>query len=82
METTARMLGERRAAFRLMLSDALAVLADPGDVIATASALLGAELSADSNTTRARYAEIDELLRKLNDARSDEPGRGCKSSRS
>ena len=61
METTARMLGERRAAFRLMLSDALAVLADPGDVIATASALLGAELSADSTTTRARYAEIDPL---------------------
>jgi PAS domain S-box-containing protein len=61
METTARMLGERRAAFRLMLSDALAVLADPGDVIATASALLGAELSADSATTRARYAEIDPL---------------------
>ena len=61
METTARVLGERRAAFRLMLSDALATLADAGEVIATASALLGAELSAESATTRVLYAEIDPL---------------------
>ena len=57
METTARVLGERRAAFRLTLSDALASLDNAGTVIATASALLGAELGAG----RVLYAETDPL---------------------
>jgi len=57
METTARVLGERRAAFRLTLSDALAPLDDAGDVIATASALLGTKLGA----ARVLYAEADPL---------------------
>jgi PAS domain S-box-containing protein len=57
METTARVLGERRAAFRLTLSDALAPLADPDEVIATASAMLGTKMGA----ARVRYAEADPL---------------------
>jgi len=57
METTARVLAERRAAFQLKVSDALAPLADAGEVIATASALLGGELGA----ARVLYAEVDFL---------------------
>ena len=61
METTGRMLAERRAAFQLTLSDALAPIGDPGEVIATASALLGVELGA----ARVLYAEIDPLSGRL-----------------
>ena len=61
METTGRMLAERRAAFQLKVSDALAPLEDSGEVIATASALLGVELGA----ARVLYAEIDPLSGRL-----------------
>ena len=61
METTGRVLTERRAAFQLKVSDALAPLDDPGEVIATASALLGVELGAP----RVLYAEIDPVSGQL-----------------
>jgi PAS domain S-box-containing protein len=61
METTGHVLAARRAAFQLKVSDALAPLEDPGEVIATASALLGVELGAG----RVLYAEIDPLSGRL-----------------
>jgi len=61
IETTARVLGERRAAFQLTVSDALAPLEHAGEAIATASALLGLEL----NAARVLYAEIDPLSGRL-----------------
>ncbi len=61
METTGRVLAERRAAFQLRVSDALGPLEDPGEVIATASALLGVELGA----ARVLYAEIDPISGQL-----------------
>lgn len=61
METTKRVLAERRAAFQLKVSDALAPIEEPGEVIATASALLGVELGA----ARVLYAEIDPLSGRL-----------------
>jgi PAS domain S-box-containing protein len=61
METTARVLGERRAAFQLQLSDALAAPGDAGEIIATTSALLGVALGA----ARVLYAEIDPLSGRL-----------------
>ncbi|PYD88414.1 hybrid sensor histidine kinase/response regulator [Pseudomonas syringae pv. pisi] len=61
METTGRVLAERRAAFQLRVSDALGPIEDPGEVIATASALLGVELGA----ARVLYAEIDPLSGRL-----------------
>ncbi|MEW7850752.1 ATP-binding protein [Massilia aurea] len=80
METTARVLGERRAAFQLTLSDALAPLDDAGEVIATANALLGAELGA----ARVQYVETDPLsgalggqLSHLGPALMDELRRGA-----
>ncbi len=56
METTARVQAERRAALELKLSDALRHLESPEDVLAAASALLGAELA----LSRALYCEVDE----------------------
>jgi PAS domain S-box-containing protein len=61
METTGRVLAERRAAFQLRVSDALGHIENPGEVIATASALLGVELGA----ARVLYAEIDPLSGRL-----------------
>jgi PAS domain S-box-containing protein len=55
VETTERVRVERRSAFELRLSDALQPLTDPGQVLATASALLGEELKVD----RVVYAEVD-----------------------
>ena len=57
IETTARVQDERRAALELKVSDALRSLSSPEEVLATASALLGAELG----LTRAIYAEVDDL---------------------
>ncbi|WP_288378237.1 ATP-binding protein [uncultured Massilia sp.] len=56
METTRRVAAERRAAFELIVSDALRPLASSEEVVATASALLGGELRAG----RVVYAEMDE----------------------
>ena len=61
VETTGHVLAERRAAFQLKVSDSLAPLEDPGEVIATASALLGVELDA----ARVLYAEIDPMTGRL-----------------
>jgi PAS domain S-box-containing protein len=55
VETTERVRVERLAAFELKLSDALQALTDPGQLLATASALLGEELKVD----RVVYAEVD-----------------------
>jgi PAS domain S-box-containing protein len=46
IETTARVLAERRAAFELRVSDAIRPLLHPEEVIETASGLLGRELRA------------------------------------
>ena len=56
METTARVLSERRAAFELLVADTLRPLTSSEDVIQTATALLGEELG----LTRAIYAEVDD----------------------
>ena len=61
IETTGHVLAARRAAFQLKVSDALAPLEDSGEVIATASALLGVELDA----ARVLYAEINPLSVRL-----------------
>ncbi|WP_312510751.1 ATP-binding protein [Massilia sp.] len=61
METSSRVLAERRAAFELKVSDALSPIEAPDDVIRTSSALLGAELGA----ARVLYAEIDPLSGRL-----------------
>ncbi len=54
-ETTARVLAERRAAFRLALEDRLRDLADPRAVMAAAARALGEHLGADC----VGYAEAD-----------------------
>ena len=59
IETTTRVQAERRAALELKLSDALHPLGTPGEVLATASALLGEELG----LSRATYAEVDDAGR-------------------
>jgi PAS domain S-box-containing protein len=59
IETTTRVQSERRAALELKLSDALHPLGTPDEVLATASALLGAELG----LSRATYAEVDDAGR-------------------
>ena len=56
METTGRVQEERRAALELKLSDTLHPLGTPDEVLAKASALLGAELG----LSRATYAEVDD----------------------
>jgi PAS domain S-box-containing protein len=56
IETTDRVLAERRAAFELQVSDTLRPLTTPEEVIATASALLGEQL----NLARVLYCEYDE----------------------
>ncbi|WP_335558381.1 hybrid sensor histidine kinase/response regulator [Massilia sp. DD77] len=58
METTSRVMAERRAAFELRVSDALRPLLHPEEVIETASGLLGRELRA----ARVLYAEMDDAL--------------------
>jgi PAS domain S-box-containing protein len=55
IETTERVLAERRAAFELKLSDALRPLMSPPELLHTASALLGEQLKVD----RVVYAEVD-----------------------
>jgi PAS domain S-box-containing protein len=59
IETTSRVLAERRAALELKLSDALRPLGTPDEVLARASALLGEELG----LSRATYAEVDDAGR-------------------
>jgi PAS domain S-box-containing protein len=59
IESTSRVLGERRAALELKLSDALHPLGTPDEVLARASALLGEELGLN----RATYAEVDDAGR-------------------
>jgi PAS domain S-box-containing protein len=56
METTSRVLAERRQRFRSRLGDALRELADPRAVMAAAARRLGRHLRAD----RVGYAEVDE----------------------
>ncbi|MCS0608760.1 PAS domain-containing protein [Massilia solisilvae] len=55
IETTERVMGERRAAFELELSDALLALTTPEQVLETASRLLGEHLGVD----RVVYGEVD-----------------------
>lgn len=55
IETTDRVLAQRRAALELKVSDALRPLTSPEDVVARASALLGEELK----LARVRYGECD-----------------------
>jgi signal transduction histidine kinase/ActR/RegA family two-component response regulator len=56
VETTERVLAERRQAFQLMVSDRLRGLDKPDEVIAAATGLLAHHL----NVSRAYYAEIDD----------------------
>jgi PAS domain S-box-containing protein len=56
IETTARMVAERRAAFELALADALRTQVSGEEAIATASALLGGELGVE----RVMYGEVDD----------------------
>jgi PAS domain S-box-containing protein len=56
VETTQRVLSERRQRFRTRLGDALRNLADPRAVMAAAARRLGRHLRAD----RVGYAEVDE----------------------
>jgi diguanylate cyclase (GGDEF)-like protein/PAS domain S-box-containing protein len=53
-ETTAQVLVEKRHAFQLMLTDHLRALADPAEIMVTASALLGEYLDA----ARVGYVEV------------------------
>ena len=55
VETTERVLAERRKAFLVELSDALSHLADPQAIMATAAERLGRHLAAG----RAGYAEVE-----------------------
>lgn len=57
IETTDRVLAERRAAFELKVSDALRPLTSPEEVITRASALLGEQL----NLARVIYGECDAI---------------------
>ena len=61
IETSSRVLGERRSAFALKLSDALGALGEPDAVIAAAGALLGRELDA----AHVLYAGVDALSGQL-----------------
>ncbi|MDB5935199.1 MAG: hypothetical protein JWQ01_2543 [Massilia sp.] len=56
VETTARVLGERRRAFQLTLADRLRGLSSTDEIIATATELVRDHL----NVTRVYYAEIDD----------------------
>lgn len=56
VETTKRVLDERRQAFQIALSDHLRGLSEPDDVIAKATELVGKQL----NVSRAYYAEVDD----------------------
>jgi PAS domain S-box-containing protein len=56
VETTERVLAERRAAFELRVADTLRPLTSSGDVIQTAATLLGQELG----MTRVIYGEVDD----------------------
>jgi PAS domain S-box-containing protein len=56
IETTERVLSERRASFELKVADTLRPLTSSEDVIQTAAALLGEELG----LTRAIYSEVDD----------------------
>jgi PAS domain S-box-containing protein len=55
VETTARVLAQRRQAFRLALEDRLRDLADPAEVIAAASEALGRHL----DVAQVAYAEVE-----------------------
>ena len=55
VETTARVLAERRQAFRLALEDRLRDLANPDEIIAVASEALGQHL----NAGQVAYAELE-----------------------
>ncbi|WP_244808452.1 ATP-binding protein [Caballeronia zhejiangensis] len=57
IETTDRVLAERRAAFELKVSDALRPLSSPEEVITRASTLLGMQL----NLARVIYGECDAI---------------------
>jgi PAS domain S-box-containing protein len=57
IETTDRVMEERRAAFELKVSDALRPLTSPEDVITRASALLGEQL----NLARVIFGECDAI---------------------
>ena len=56
IETTARVVAERRAAFELALSDALRPMRSSEDAIGIASSLLGRELGVE----RVMYGEVDD----------------------
>jgi PAS domain S-box-containing protein len=56
IETTGRVLSERRAAVELAVADALLPLTDADEVIRTATALLGEQLG----LTRVLYGEVDD----------------------
>jgi hypothetical protein len=56
VETTARVLAERRQTFQMTVADRLRGLSEPDDVIATATELVANHL----NVSRAYYAEIDD----------------------
>ncbi|WP_250475422.1 ATP-binding protein [Caballeronia sp. GAFFF1] len=56
IETTERVLAERRAAFELKVSEALRPLTSPEDVVSRASALIGEQLK----LARVIYGECDE----------------------
>lgn len=56
-ETTQKVLNEQRQAFQLLLADSLRDLADPHDVLVTASRLVGGQLEVN----RVGYGEIDHV---------------------
>ncbi|MGN6388775.1 MAG: EAL domain-containing protein [Burkholderiaceae bacterium] len=55
-ETTGRMLAERRQAFQTAMADRLRDIADPGEIMRTATAMLGERLQAN----RVLFGEIDD----------------------
>jgi signal transduction histidine kinase/ActR/RegA family two-component response regulator len=55
METTTRVLAERRQAFQLRLADSLRTIIDPVDIMQTASGLIGDYLG----VARVGYGEVD-----------------------
>ncbi|MDB5823296.1 MAG: hypothetical protein JWR21_2000 [Herminiimonas sp.] len=56
VETTSRVLAERRQSFQMMAADRLRGISDPDEVIAVATELVANQL----NVSRAYYAEIDD----------------------
>jgi PAS domain S-box-containing protein len=56
IETTGRVQAERRAALELTVADALRPLSDVGEIVQTASAMLGEELG----LARVLYGEVDD----------------------